>query len=126
MRGKSTSWPVDEYLDALESHDYERARGFLADEGFSYESPISSFSSADDFMQHMSLLGGIVQKIERLKVFVDGRDVCHILVFVTQLSDKASTKVVQWARVEDGRIRRIQSFYDTHWYREMFSEGDEG
>ena len=119
MTGNATKRLVDEYLDAIGSHDYERARGLLADEEFSYESPISSFSSADDFMQHMSLLGGIIHEIEHLKVFVDGDDVCHFLVFVTQLSDKESTKVVQWAQVADGRIRRIEVLFDAHWYRQM-------
>jgi len=112
--------PVDEYLDAIESHDYERARSFLADEGFRYESPISSFTSADDFMQHMSLLAGIVQGIERTKVFVDGQDVCHLLVYIAQLSDKQSVKVAHWSRVVDGRIQRIETLFDTHWYRQMF------
>ena len=111
---------VDEFLDHVGSHEYERARVLLADEGFEFESPISRFSSADDFIQHMSLLGGIVHRIERRKVFIDGQDVCHFLVYVTQLSDKESTKVVQWARVADGRIQRIETLYDTHWYREMF------
>lgn len=120
MSGNATRQPVDEYLDAIESHDYARARSFLADEGFRYESPISSFSSADDFMQHMSLLAGIIQGIERLKVFVDGQDVCHLLVYVVQLSDKESAKVAHWARVVDGRIQRIETLFDTHWYRQMF------
>jgi hypothetical protein len=120
MSGNETIEPVNEYLDAIESHDYERARGLLADEGFQYQSPISSFSSADDFMQHVSLLGGIVQAIERMKVFVDGQDVCHLLVYITQLSDKESTKVAHWAHVVDGRIQRIETLFDTHSYRQMF------
>ena len=119
MTGNAAKRLVDEYLKAIESHDYERARSLLADEGFTYESPLSSFSSADDFMQHMSLLGGIIHHIEHLKVFADGHDVCHFLIFVTQLSDKESTKVVQWARVVDGRIQRIEALFDAHWYRQM-------
>jgi len=121
MTGNTAKRLVDEYLDAIQSHDYERARGLLADEGFSYESPISSFSSADDFMQHMSLLGGIIHQIEHRKVFVDGHEVCHFLVFITQLSDKESTKVVQWARIVDGRIQRIEVLFDAHWYRQMLA-----
>lgn len=120
MTGNAARKCVDEYLDAIESHDYDRARGFLADEGFRYESPISSFSSADDFMQHLSLLAGILQGIERTKVFVDGRDVCHLLVYVAQLSEKQSVKVSHWSRVVDGRIARIETLFDTHWYRQMF------
>jgi len=119
MSGQTTRQTVDEYLDAIESHDYDRARGFLADEGFCYESPISSFSSADEFMQHTSLLAGIVQRMERRKVFVDGSDVCHLLVYIVQLSDKESAKVAHWARVVDGRIQRIEVLFDTHWYRRM-------
>ncbi len=120
MSGNAARQPVDDYLDAIASHDYERARSLLADEGFRYESPISSFDAADDFIQHMSLMGGIVQGIERLKVFVDGGDVCHLLVYVTQLSDKESTRVAHWSRVVDGRIQRIETLFDTHWYRQMF------
>jgi len=119
MNGNAAKRIVDDYLDAIESHDYERARGLLTEKGFSYESPLSSFSSADDFMQHMSLLGGIIHRIEHRKVFVDGDDLCHFLVFVVQLSDKETTKAVQWARVADGRIQRIEMLFDAHWYRQM-------
>jgi hypothetical protein len=111
---------VEEYLDAIESHAYDRARLVLADEGFEYESPICRFSSADAFAQHMSLIGGIIQRIERVKIFVDGQDICHFLVLVTQISHKESTKLVQWARVQDGRINRIEVLFDAHWYRRMF------
>jgi len=119
MNDSAAMRSVEEFLDAIEVHDYERARGLLADEGFQYESPISSFSSADDYIQHLSLMGGIVHEIRRLKAFVDGQDVCHILVFVTQISDKESTKVAQWARVCAGRIQRIETLFDSHWYRRM-------
>ena len=123
MSGNLSRQPVDAFLDAIESHDYERARRYLADDGFRYESPISRFSSADDFIQHLSLLGGIVRRIERRKVFVDGEDVCHLLVYVTQLSDKEATKVAHWSRVVDGRIRCIEVLFDTHWYRQLFEVG---
>jgi hypothetical protein len=120
MMGNGARELVDELLDAIECHDYERARGLLADEGFRYESPLWKFSSADDFVQHFSLMGGILHKIERLKVFVDEQELCHILVFVTQLSDKESIKSVLWTRVADGRIQRIEALFDTHWYRRLF------
>jgi hypothetical protein len=120
MMGHGARELVDELLDAIERHDYERARGLLADEGFSYESPISSFTSADDFVQHFSLMAGILHKIERRKVFVDGQELCHVLIFLTQLSDKESMKVVLWTRVVDGRIQRIEALFDTHWYRRLF------
>jgi hypothetical protein len=124
MNGIVATQLVERFLDALESHDYDRARDLLADEGFRYESPISSFSSADDFIQHFTLMGGILHKIDRLKVFVDGPDLCHILVFVTQLSDKESMKAALLTRVSGGRIQRIEALFDTHWYRRMLEPGD--
>lgn len=111
---------VDAYLDALAAHDYERARACLSDADFRYLSPVSSFSCADDFMLHMSLSGGILQKVERLKVFSDGPDVCHFMEMTIQLSDKESMRVAQWSRVASGRIVRIEVLFDAHRYRMMF------
>ena len=117
---------VDAYIDALANYDYERARGLLADSGFRYQSPISRFTSADEFMQYMSLSGGIIQGIGRRKTFVDGDDVCHFLEFAVQLSEKESFRVVQWASVAKGRIYRIEVLFDAHRYHEMFQLDPEG
>jgi hypothetical protein len=113
---------VDAYLDAIGGHDYERARHYLADAGFRYESPISTFTDADDFIEYLSLSAGIVQRIEPIKVFSDGDDVCHFLRFVVQISDKESVKVAQWARVMSGRIQQLVLVFDAHLYRVMFDE----
>jgi hypothetical protein len=105
---------VDAYLDAIGGHDYERARHYLADAGFRYESPISTFTDADDFIEYLSLSAGIVQRIEPIKVFSDGDDVCHFLLFVV--------KIAQWARVMSGRIQQLVLVFDAHLYRVMFDE----
>jgi hypothetical protein len=68
----------------------------------------------------VSVTGGILQRIERRHRFVDNHDVCHWLVFVTQLSERVSTPAVQWARVEDGRIVSIELLFDPHRYRQLF------
>jgi len=111
---------VDAYLDAIAAFDYERARSFLADIGFSYVSPISAFSDADDFVGYLSLSSGIVQRMRRRKVFVDGSDVCHILDFIIQLSDKRTVPVAQWAHVTDGRIDSLELIFDGHEYHRLF------
>jgi hypothetical protein len=111
---------VDAYLDALAAHDYDRARAYLADEGFHYESPIASFSDADDFIRHMSFTGGITLDIARRKVFTDGADVCHLLLYGFQISEKETAKVAQWAHVEKGRIRWIEILYDASGYHQLF------
>jgi hypothetical protein len=111
---------VEGYLDAIAAFDYERARAFLADTGFSYVSPISTFSDADDFIAYLSLSSGIVQQMRRRKVFVDGDDVCHMLELVIQLSDKRTVPVAQWAQVANGRIRSMELLFDGHEYHRLF------
>ena len=108
------------YFAARDTFDYERARTFLADEGFAFESPIMRFNSADDFIQHLSLASGIVQSVENRKVFVDGADVCHFQTYRVQISEKFSIAVAHWARVRDGRIVRIEAVFDASAYRELF------
>ncbi len=121
MQPKET---FDAYLDALARHDYEGARGCLADTGFSYESPIARFDSADAFMEYSALNMGILQGIERLRTFVDGQDVCAFLTLHIQISDKEQVKMVTWARVEAGRIQRMEVLFDTRIYQTLFIHGD--
>jgi hypothetical protein len=116
----------DAYLDAMARHDYEGARGCLADTGFSYESPIARFDSADAFMEYSALNMGILQGIERLRTFVDGQDVCAFLIMHIQISEKEQVKTATWARVEGGRIRRIEVLFDTRIYQTLFMPGEAG
>ena len=114
---------VEAYLRAIEEHMPERARGLLADTDFSYRSPIASFDDADAFVSYIAFSGGIVQRIRTRKVFVDGPDVCHFLEFHVQISNKVAVDLVQWARVRDDRIQRLELLFDAHPYRVMFDAG---
>lgn len=111
---------VEGYLSARDAYDHERARTFLADRGFSFKSPIAQIDSADAFIQYTALAGGIVLSIQRRKVFVDGADVCHLLTYRVQLSEKLSVEVAHWAQVRDGRIARIEVIFDASIYRTLF------
>ncbi len=111
---------VEAYFAARDASDYERARTYLADEGFEFDSPIMRFKSADDFIQHIALASGIVQSVETRKVFVDGSDVCHFQTYRLQISEKFSVAFAHWARVHEGRIVRIEALFDASAYRELF------
>ncbi|MCC5811642.1 MAG: nuclear transport factor 2 family protein [Ectothiorhodospiraceae bacterium] len=117
---------VEQYLRAIAQRDYGEARRFLADTGFSYISPIGHFHSADDLMAHSFLSDGIVQRMEFRKHFTDGEDVCHILRFHVQISEKFAADVVHWATVRGGRIHRIEMIFDAYPYRILFSEQGPG
>ncbi|WP_295385531.1 nuclear transport factor 2 family protein [uncultured Thiodictyon sp.] len=111
---------VEAFFAALDAFDFERARVLLADQGFSFRSPIAVFDSADQFIQYGAHSSGIVQSKQVRKVFVDGPDVCHFLTYRIQISEKLSVDAAQWSHVENGRILRIQTLFDASIYRELF------
>lgn len=113
---------VHAYLDALAARDFERARTYLADDGFSFRGPIASFDNADDFILDSSRVAPILEGIERRKTFVNGNEVCDILNFITRLSARITTPVVQWARVEHGKITSIEVFFDAQAYAKLFQD----
>lgn len=113
---------VEGFLAAQAAHDDALARTFLADQGFSFSSPIAAFQCADAFIEYASITGGIILDRVTRKVFVDGGDVCHFLTYRIQLSEKQSVDLVQWARVRDGRIQRIETLFDASTYRQLFDE----
>jgi hypothetical protein len=117
---------VEAYLDAIARHDIDAARSYLADTGFSYESPLATFDSADTLMEYNALNMGILQGIERIKTFVDGPNVCVLLILNIQISEKERVKAVNWCQVEGGRIRRMEVLFDTRIYHTLFEPGDGG
>ncbi len=111
---------VTAYLDALEDRDFERLRTFLSDAGFSYRSPVSMADNADDYIIIISRVGPILERIERVRTFVDGDDVCSILRFRTTMESLKEVPVVQLTSVADGKIVAIEVFFDASEYNKMF------
>jgi len=110
---------VEAYLDAITQRDHALARSYLADCNFSYVSPMNSFDSADALMAHFELISPIMQHIKKRKAFVDGSEVCHILVVTAQISEKHTTTVAQWAQVSDDKITRLELIFDAHEYKKL-------
>jgi hypothetical protein len=116
---------VERYIDAVALFEYAAARACLADEAFTYSDPISTYSSADGLMQRLQLATPIVQRVEIQQAFEAGDEVAHFLLVGTQLSEKLSVQVAQWAHVRDGRIDRLKVVFDAHWYRSLFPADEE-
>ena len=111
---------VEQYLHAVQVQDYRAARGYLADDGFQYVSPLGSLDSADDLVNQSFMSSGIVRRVDVRKAFVDGGDVCHFLVYHVQISERHAVDLAHWARVENGRIVRIEVLFDASLYRDLF------
>ncbi len=113
---------VHAYLDAIGARDFERAREYLSNEHFSFRGPIADFDSADRFIADASHVAPILEGIEWRKTFVDGDQVCDILIFITRFSALTRTSVVHWATVENGKINSIEVFFDTQAYTKLFED----
>lgn len=111
---------VDEYFAALSARDFDRVRGFLADQGFTYRSPISRFDQATAFVNDISRIGPILEGIEHRRTFADGNEVCCIVDFKTRMDSLQVTPVVHWSRVENGKIVAIETFFDAREYARLF------
>lgn len=114
---------VDAYFAAQLARDFAAMRALLADQGFSYASPIAVFDQADDFVRYSAFSSGIVIDSQVRKVFVDGGDICHFLTYRVQISEKVAIAVAHWARVREGRIVRIEVLFDASLYRDLFPGG---
>jgi limonene-1,2-epoxide hydrolase len=110
---------VEAYVRAIASKDFDRARTYLADSGFSYRSPISSHADADGFIADLSRVWPILEGIDVRRTFVDGDEVCSILDYRIRLSSLQVVPVAQLARVSDGRIVSLETFFDASDYRRM-------
>jgi len=114
---------VSALLDAFEAREFEQARDFLSGETFSYQSPIESFSSADEFIASISRVGPILERIERCKTFVNGNDVCSVLKIHTTMDTTNAATVVQVTTVVDGKVTAMEAIFDATEYNKMIVTG---
>ena len=113
---------VDRYLEAFARRDFPVARSYLADSGFEYISPIARFDDADVFLSNMEGVGAILHRIETRLCFVNGNDVCHVLDVTVSLSGYEKQSAVSLARVEHGRIVRIETLFDATNFHRMIGD----
>jgi hypothetical protein len=118
-----TRTTIEAFLDAFESGNFERIEACLATSGFSFEGPVDRFDTAGAFVRDLEKYALILKRIERRRLFIDGREACAVLTFVTSVSDIARTRVVVWVKTDaKGSIVSIESFLDARAYTRMFEE----
>jgi hypothetical protein len=99
-----------DYLDAVGKKELARLDGLLAPD-LAFRGPSSTRSTARDFVGALERIGAIHVRTDIKRVFVDGNDVCVIYDFVTD-TPAGAVPTVEWLRVEGGRIRAIDLYYD--------------
>ena len=116
---------VERYLAAVAARDFPTAEGFLAEEGFQYQSPIANFSDRGTFADNMHAVGAILHDIRTVHRFAEGDAVCHILDVTVNMTGYQSQRVVQIANVVEGRITRLEVVFDASSLRQMIIANDD-
>ncbi|HEY8554614.1 MAG TPA: nuclear transport factor 2 family protein [Burkholderiales bacterium] len=111
---------VDAFFAAIAARDFENARRWLADDGFSSYSPIASFDDADAYIADISRVGPILEGLRRRHTVADGEEVCAVVEYVTHFDRRAISPVAHWMRVRKGRIAAIESYFDARAYASLF------
>jgi ketosteroid isomerase-like protein len=98
------------YLDAVGKKDFKAVEDLLAPD-LQFVGPITSRSSARDYVGALVKLGAIHVRNEPKRVFVDGDEVCVIYDFVTD-TPAGALPVIEWLRFAGKRIASIRLYYD--------------
>lgn len=97
------------YLDAVAKKDLARVESLL-DPELRFVSPASTLTNARDFLAALRRIAAIHVRNDVVRVFSEGNDVCVIYDFVTDTVGSVPT--VEWLRVEGGKIRAVNLYYD--------------
>jgi hypothetical protein len=115
---------VKSYLAALASRDFDLARTFLANKGFKYTSPITNYADADRFIQHLSAIGPILERLAIHKFMFSGNEAVVILDTTLTLNGYVSYRSAMLFEVADEWIKSIEAIFDASDYHRMFLAED--
>ena len=115
---------VKSYLAALAARDFDLARTFLASKGFKYTSPITNFEDADRFIQHLSAIGPILERLVIHKLMLSGNEAIVILDTTLTLNGYVSYRSAMLFEVADEWIKSIEAIFDASDYHQMFLAED--
>jgi ketosteroid isomerase-like protein len=108
------------YLDAVGKKELDRLNGLLAPD-LAFRGPSMTRSTARDFLAALARLGAIHVRNDVKRVFVDGDEVCVIYDFVTD-TPAGALPTIEWLRLENGRIRSIDLYYDRVPWKTVMDE----
>ena len=103
------------YLAAVGNKELRTVETLLAPD-VSFVGPAMTITGAEQVLAALRRIGAIHVRNDIRRVFVDGDEVCVIYDFVTDTLGVVPT--IEWLRIENGRIRSVQLYYDqVPWQR---------
>ena len=111
---------VHRFHAAVGAKDFVAARKLLHDD-LSFKGPIDTFHKADDYVEAIKKLAGIVKGVEVKKVFVDGNEVCVLYDMITN-TPAGTSFISEWFRTKGDRISEIRVVFDARPFAAMFAK----
>ena len=98
------------YIEACGRKDFDAVAPLLAPD-LNFVGPANSLTGAAPYLAVLRRIGPVWVRSDVKKVFTDGPDVCVIYDFVTD-TPAGSVPIVEWLRIDDGRIASVKLFFD--------------
>ena len=107
------------YFDHWSKKEYQASAKYL-DDNLSFKGPIDTFTNSKDYLQAISRLAQIVVEVRKKRTFIDGNDACFVYDLVTS-TPAGTVPCAEWIRVEQGKVKSIQVFFDARPFAAMFA-----
>jgi hypothetical protein len=110
------------YVEAVGDKELGKIETLLAPD-VEFTGPAMTLSSAAELLTALRRIGAILVRNEIRRVFVDGNEACVIYDFVTDTAI-GTVPTVEWLRIEGGRIRHVNVYYDrVPWLAPQMGQG---
>jgi len=108
------------YIEACGGKDLDAVAALLAPD-LRFVGPGNAVTGAAPYLAVLRRLGAVWVRSDVKKVFADGGDVCVIYDFVTD-TPAGAVPIVEWLRIEDGRILSVTLFFDRATFKPASDE----
>ena len=111
---------IQQFQQAIGKGDFAAARRLLQD-NLSFRGPIDTFQKPEPYLEALKRLHPIIQRIDVLKMFADGNDVCVLYDMVTN-TPIGTAFVCEWYQVKGDRISSVRVVFDARPFAAMFGK----
>lgn len=103
---------VTEFIQGIKSQQFDRAKDFLAVEGFEYVGPNMHFSDPEDMLAYLFGMAGIQKDITVRQVTAEGNSVFAVLDYKTYFEPIGDVRIAMWCIVNGDKIQKVEGFYN--------------
>ena len=111
---------VQQFQQAVGKGDFTAARHLLHD-NLSFRGPIDTFHEPEPYLEALKKLQPITQRIDILKMFADGNDVCVLCDVVTN-TPIGTAFSCEWYQVKREKIADVRIVFDARPFAAMFAK----